>query len=43
MKGEKMRLKIEKLADRDLNEFRDELFVYLVMFFNAESRRMQKF
>ena len=35
-------LKLKKLADRDLNEFRDELFVYLAMLFNADSQALEK-
>ena len=34
--------KIEKLKSKDLNEFRDELFVYLAALFNASSKALAK-
>ena len=34
--------KIEKLDNEDLNEFRDELFIYLAMLFDANSKALAK-
>ena len=33
---------LKKLENQDLNEFRDELFVYLAMLFNANSKALAK-
>ena len=34
--------KIEELENKDLNEFRDELFVYLAALFNASNKALAK-
>ena len=33
---------IKTLENKDLNEFRDELFIYLAMLFNANSKALEK-